>query len=638
MIIGVLYKMSDIDDDDDYDYGDDDFDDYEFEDFEDSEKDDDDVVGGTGSVVVENNNSDSNRDKEHELNNEEKDEVKRDNDKIENSHGINEHSSHVDVSDNSLVSTGVHNAEVIANLKLNEISEVTFPENTSNKEGESNVINETNKSGSDTLVQSISAELRQMMLEEERQNKENIQSVSFEKNVAETGKTKETKKKKIQKTGKQSSSPETYAALLPGEQGIIDNSSSLIDGGYVNNMSSLETTVTSPSKIVNGPGSEAWKSQLDCYSKALVKCIEKESKRKKVSRFIQSHVSHDSKHHRSIVERQLRCALQQVNSYRKENSYLTKMIDASTIHSDFNALKVKNEEQKMIIKQLTEEKRALLLVQRNQEKTLLKSEQEKESLPEKEYITQKKMNMFENKVKTLRDSLYKYQLKYREENAKNKKLSDQNTKLKVKLKAALIRLSVAEKTNLDKIGVVDDIDISKSCTTAFESLGVDNNDSTDKVESMTAAADENDNIRELRIQRNKLKSIVDHQRSSFRSQLVVLQSKFDASLVKRKQLEDELIRREREMKSQIFMVKELNKTCEELTKSNMELLEASSLYSKKTRRSITRPQSSSNPVPRPPAHTVTGTHRPSPVTARPKEPVMAQENENTFLTGFQNFD
>ena len=97
------------------------------------------------------------------------------------------------------------------------------------------------------------------------------------------------------------------------------------------------------------------------------------------------------------------------------------------------------------------------------------------------------------------------------------------------------------------------------------------------------------------------------------------------------------------MKAQILTVRELNKTCEELTASNLELLEASSLYSKKMRRTMQSgpPIPVNNPTPRPPSQTFS--HRPSPVMSRPKEPVMANENENenenenTFLTGQTEF-
>lgn len=411
-----------------------------------------------------------------------------------------------------------------------------------------------------------------------------------------------------------------------------DNVLTLIDGENTCVSSISQSKESSPSKAIHGPGSEAWKSQIESFSNVMQTCMENESKRTKGSRFIQSHVAHDAKHHRSIIERQLKCALQQVHSYRKENAMLTKMIDTSTIHAEFNALRSKNEEQKSIIKQLTEEKRALLHVQRNQEKSLIETERDKSMLPEQEYINQQKMSMFQKKVKSLRDNLYHYQVKAREEAKRNKYLSDQNTKLKVKLKALSISQSVAEQLKGQKMSLDGDNDSShlpiNSCSDNYHNLGEEStmHEST-KYEGSVLTKGKEESFEDVRRQRNKLKAIVDSQRASFRQQLVVLQTKLEKSLSKRKELEDELQRREREMKNQILTVKELNKTCEELTKSNMELLEASSLYKKKTSR---RGQI---PTPHPPPQSIV--HKPSPVMARPKEPVMV--NDHTFLTG-QDFE
>jgi hypothetical protein len=613
---------------DDDDYGDDDFDDYEFEDFEDSETEEkDETLDVTESAY-------------HDAGDVDAGDVDADIGKDEGSSS--------DHNQEDLNSTSEHNQQVLAKLNLDVPSESALEENPSSVDVNLNSdddkvdvnVNANKYIGENTLVHSISTELRQMMLDEERQNKENVR-VGSPVNGPASGRAAVDKKHQSKNQIKNKKSKHTKhrvrspARLLPGEKGLTDQSSSLIEGSgpFTNNMSSIEASVISPSKILNGPGSEAWKSQLDSYSTTLEKCVENEKKRIKGSSFIQSHVSHEAKHHRSIVERQLRCALQQVNSYRKENNYLTKMIDASSIHSDFNALRVKNDEQSLIIKQLTDERRSLLLVQRNQEKSLLETEKEKEAQPEQEHINRKKMSVFQKKVKTLRDNLYHYQVKTREEMSKNKHLTEQNTKLKVKLKALMITQSVAEQLKRDKLGLTDDQDQSQSCNLKFDSLGV-GEESVVKPEDTTVHTEKEENFEELRNQRNRLKSIVENQRASFRHQLVVLQSKLERSLLKRKELEDELVRREKEMRAQIFAVKELNKTCEELTKSNMELLEASSLYSKKMRRTV---QSGPpvHPAPRPTPPSQSFAHRPSPVMARPKEAVMA--TENTFLTG-QNFE
>mmetsp|Transcript_21374 Transcript_21374/g.36008 ORF Transcript_21374/g.36008 Transcript_21374/m.36008 type:complete len:618 (+) Transcript_21374:58-1911(+) len=607
----------------DEDYGDDDFDDYEFEDFEDSEGDDNDQDIAFNDIIQSENIA------------------------PDVGEGTNNDDNKQDHNQNDLGSTEDHNQEIIAKLKLDEPSDFastdkSFTQDTVFEDQTVATEHPVKDVGENTLVQSISTELRQMMLDEELQRKENIRNASPTKGPESSkrgnkqkgsaaGANKQSPSRRKKKGNDRVKSPVNFT-LLPGEEGLTDNSSSLIEGGtFTNNMSSIEASnVTSPSKAFTGPGSEAWKTQLDSYSSALVKSVENEKRRSKVSRFIQSHVSHDAKHHRSIVERQLRCALQQVNSYRKENSYLTKMIDASAIHAEFNALKIQNDEQRNVIKKLTEEKRSLLLIQRNQEKSLLDTEKEKESLPEQEFINKKKMNLFQKKVKTLRDNLYTYQVKAREEAQKNKVLRDQVTKLKVKLKTANIQNSVAEQLRKEKLGIVDS---DPTVTSKFESLGVGEESTIEKQETIVEEANQKEeSIEELRSQRNRLKSIINHQRSSFRSQLVVLQSKLDVSLVKRKELEEELVRREKEMKGQILAVKELNKTCEELNKSNMELLEASSLYSKKVRRTVGGGEHVT-PSPRPPSQTFSA--RPSPVMARPKEPLMA--NDNTFLTG-QQFD
>lgn len=602
----------------DEDYGDDDFDDYEFEDFEDSETEDKEESVDISDPLDENPHLDT---------------VVVDLEKGEEKDSTN-------LNQDNLDSTDGHNREVICSLKLNEPAEIAQTEISSLNDNNNTTdnINRNKDVGANTLVHSISTELRRMMMDEERQNKENIRACSPVR-VPESRKGSVNKKNKKNKNYKKSNarvrSPVSFSTLLTGEEGLTDNSSSLLEGGtFTNNMSSIETSVTSPGKVLQGPGSEAWKSQLDSYSNAQGKCVDNEKIRTKNSRFIQSQVSQDSKLHRSTVERQLQCALQQLNSYRKENTYLTKMIDTSTIQSEFNTLRVKNEEQSMLIKQLIDEKRSLLFVQRNQEKSLLETEKEKEFLPEQEHINQKKMNAFQKKVKTLRDNLYHYQVKTREEMNKNKNVTEQNTKLKVKLKALMIAQSVAEQLKRDQLGLTDDQDESKSnCNLKFESLGV--GDEATANEETIILTEKEESFEELRTQRNKLKSIVENQRASFRNQLVVVQTKLERSLVKRKELEDELVRREKEMRAQIFSVKELNKTCEELTKSNLELLEASSLYSKKIRRTVQGPPPPlpAKTSPRPPPQSFT--HRPSPVMSRPKEPMMA--HENTFLTG-QSFE
>ena len=626
--------MSDYGDDE---YGDDDFDDYEFEDFGDSEGEDDEE-GDEEEIIVDNK---ALRDTNYSEN-----EVVDTMDEVEvNDHDHDHEGTGFDRSEVDLGSTDAHNQHIIENLRLNEDpSDFARTENSSTVEGVgvgvSGGVDQTPGVdmsvstvkgvgvGDSTMVQSISTELRQMMLDEEQQNRDNIRSASPVQGPESSKSKSFTGRRKGKKVNDRVKSPVTFSTLLPGEEGLTDNSSSLIEGGtFTNNMSSIEASGISPSKVITGPGSESWKSELDGYSAALIKSVQSEKKRSKGSRFIQSHVSHDAKHHRSIVEKQLRCALQQVNSYRKENAHLTKMIDTSTIQAEFSKLRVQNEEQRAIIRQLNEEKRALLLVQRNQEKSLLDTEKEKEAQPEQEYINKKKMSLFEKKVKSLRDNLYTYQVKAREEAQKNKVLRDQNTKLKVKLKAATIQNSVAEQVRREKLGLSDNQDHAQSCNDKFESLGVGDESTVKQEDTVVVTENKEETIDDIRSQRNRLKSIVDHQRSSFRFQLVVLQSKLEASLLKRKELEDELVRREKEMKNQIFAVKELNKTCEELNKSNMELLKASSLYSKKVRRTV----GSEPVVPRPPAQTFTA--RPSPVMARPKEPMMA--NDNTFLTGHQ---
>ena len=518
----------------DEDYGDeDDFDDYEFEDFEDSE---------TDSVdLTEKNINLTQRDSDDTAG-------------IDTIKGKGEVSPNENQED--LDSTKEHNQQVIANLKLNEISVITQTEDNSSG-GVDNSINCTNIStndenknnhsttkkdiGANTLVHSISTELRQMMQDEalERQDKENVRIGGpvlrgpATKRKGASGTKHQYKHKNYKNKNKNHDfennkvrSPVSMSTLLPGEEGLTDNSSSLVEGGtYLNNTSSIATQDTSsPSKVFTGPGSEAWKSQLDSYSHAQEKCVANEKKRTaQGSRFIQSQVSQDSKLHRSTVERQLAGALQQVNSYRKENLYLTKMIDTSCIHAEFNVLRVQNEEQHAIIKQLTEEKRSLLLVQRNQEKSLLETEKEKESLPEQEHINQKKMIVFQKKVKTLRDNLYHYQVKTREEMNKNKLLTEHNTKLKVKLKALMITHSVAEQLKRDQLGLTvtddQDQDASQSVQLKFDSLGVGDEATANKQDS--TVVDKEETLEEIRIQRNKLKSIVENQRASFRNQLLV---------------------------------------------------------------------------------------------------------------------
>lgn len=340
----------------------------------------------------------------------------------------------------------------------------------------------------------------------------------------------------------------------------------------------------------------------------------------------------NSRHSHIVIEKQLRLALNQINSYRKENEYLVQKLDTSVIHQELERQRQLIHDQDFKIRRLVEEIKALNSVRRGHEKHLLEVEKEKDSQPEKDKTRQRDQILLERKVKSLKNQIVNLQARDRQQYHENKELKQYNLKLKVRLQALEMSESIANSIRRQgDIGVATVGGIGEDgMSMEIPSVHMIGEDS--KMESWMNKDPEIENDK-LHSENNRLKSIVANQRSSFRQQLTTLQTRLEKSLQKRKELEFELDRREKEMKVQLLAIKELNKTCEELMRTNGKLREASTLYSRSTRASQGTTQIP-NFVPKPPA-----THRSSSPTtpSRTRRTVILSAEDDLAPTGNLTF-
>ena len=328
-----------------------------------------------------------------------------------------------------------------------------------------------------------------------------------------------------------------------------------------------------------GVDPKSWEKEGNDFEHLISKCIENEKRRQQESSLITSSIAKDSKHRRAILERQLQVAINQINSYRKENAYLTRKIDTSLVHAELEKCRSQLQTQEGRIKGLVEEVRSLQRVQRYQEKHLVEMEREQVDKPGKEEARELQRRLIEKKIKSLKNQLINYQARDRLQYKQNVELKEKNVKLQVKLRAMAMSQSVAsDARHGHREGRVMGVGVGESgMSTELPSVHMSEDIGEPSVTSV-----EEGTLEHLLSENNRLKSIVSSQRASFKQQLMTLQSKLERSYQKRRELEEELGKREKEMKVQLMAVRELNSTCEELMRTNMKLREASTLYNRQS--------------------------------------------------------
>lgn len=301
--------------------------------------------------------------------------------------------------------------------------------------------------------------------------------------------------------------------------------------------------------------------QLLEFDKAVRKCMENDKKR---GMMVTSVVKKDAKYSRLLLEQHLKVALQKLNSYKRENAYLLKKIDSSIILTEFDNFRSIIIEQEQKIKDLTDENKSLSKVSRTQEKSLLEMESNKIEYPEREEMIEKQMKLLENRVRLLRDHVVKGQAKEREQFHENQELKELIKKLKLKVNALL------QSSGQDSLFTCDE-------PTVFTVNGGGTTTSLVK-NSNSLHQDYTLSIDDIRSERNRLKGIIQTQRKNHKMEIQLLKGELNDSVIRRRELEHELFAREKEMKSQVLMLKQLSKSCEELSISNQKLQQASSLY------------------------------------------------------------
>lgn len=288
-----------------------------------------------------------------------------------------------------------------------------------------------------------------------------------------------------------------------------------------------------------------WGKELSEFDHLVSKCIENEKRRLRESSLITSSIAKDCKHRRAIVERQLEVAIHQITSYRKENAYLTRKIDSSLLYAELDRNRTEIHNQAARIKELQEENRALDRVRRFQEKSFVEIEREKEK-PGQEESRQRQKKLIESKIKSLKNQVITYQARDRLQYKENMELKEKNMKLQIKIQAIAMSQSVANEYRGGGHGSVG-VGVGE----AGMSMDLPSVHMSDDFASQSMTSADEGTLDHLQSENNRLKSIVSSQRASFRQQLTSLQSKLERSLKKRRELEEELSQREKDMKVQV---------------------------------------------------------------------------------------
>jgi len=333
--------------------------------------------------------------------------------------------------------------------------------------------------------------------------------------------------------------------LIKSEGELRDASPTFGDAAYTSSVDSISERAKSNTA---GQVSKTWKKEMLEFDIVYSKCTNNEKRRHRESSVISSSIAKEARHSRAMVERQLQVALNQLNSYRKENAFLVRKVDTSLIQSEIDRLKSIATDQQLKIKQLTDENRALNMVRRNHEKQLLEVEREKEEAPCKEQVQQKQLKLFDKKLKSLKNQLVNYQVRDRTQYRENQDLKQQNMKLQIKLQAVAMSQSVrsaVRREGGEGLGVGED----------GMSMELPSVHMSEEIENGSIVSNEVVDMEKLHSEIRKLKTVISNQRSSYKQQLTTLQTRLEKSLQKRKELEAELKRREKEMKVQVCPIR-----------------------------------------------------------------------------------
>ncbi|CAE7725846.1 unnamed protein product, partial [Symbiodinium microadriaticum] len=204
---------------------------------------------------------------------------------------------------------------------------------------------------------------------------------------------------------------------------------------------------------------------------------------------------------------------------------------------------------------------------------------EQSDKPGKEEARERQRRLVEKKIKSLKNQLINYQARDRLQYKHNMELKERNMKLQVKIQALALSQSIAaDVRHGPRDGVAGEVGVGE----AGMSMDLPSVHMSDEIGCNSMISVEEGTLEHLRSENNRLKSIVSSQRASFKQQLTTLQSKLQRSMQKRRELEEELSNREKEMKVQLMAVRELNNTCEELMRTNIKLREASTLYNRQS--------------------------------------------------------
>jgi hypothetical protein len=288
-----------------------------------------------------------------------------------------------------------------------------------------------------------------------------------------------------------------------------------------------------------------WGREFSEFDHLVSKCIENEKRRLRESSLITSVIAKDCKHRRAIVERQLAVAINQINSYRKENAYLTHKIDSSMLYAELERNRSEIQNQAARIKELQEENRSLDRMRRFQEKSFVEMEREQEK-PGKEEARVRQKKLVESKIKSLKNQLISYQARDRLQYKENLELKEKNMKLNIKIQAIALTQSVAQEMRGGGGGSV-------GVGEAGMSMDLPSVHMSDDLCGGSVLSVDDGSLEHLQSENNRLKSIVNSQRSSFRQQLTGLQGKLERSMKKRRELEEELSNREKDMKVQVSL-------------------------------------------------------------------------------------
>ena len=156
---------------------------------------------------------------------------------------------------------------------------------------------------------------------------------------------------------------------------------------------------------------------------------------------IESPVVFESKLSSVLLQKQLGSAIKKLDVYSKENKELTKRLDSSYIESENDKLRQQLLDQRNTIQALTEEKRALANMNRNQEKLLVELQKSKDNGPETAIANEHHIQVILERMKKLQKELLLIRQRERVTTSKNEELKMENSRLKEQLRLKIESLN-----------------------------------------------------------------------------------------------------------------------------------------------------------------------------------------------------